>query len=123
MVSKADRNLFGHMIIALPLTRLLLQESQRNQHQQLKILENTLRSCIIGMSLVQTLKADDKTFREIAASLLSLLLHKGGSSKQTDGLFDVYQKNKRRDAVVTQQVTLKGRTLARDIMLYSGDSF
>lgn len=51
-----------------------------------------------GMSLVQKLKGDGKTFGEIAGSVLNLALNDGGNSKRTDVVFDVYWKTSIKNA-------------------------
>ncbi|CAH1248853.1 Hypp8457 [Branchiostoma lanceolatum] len=51
-------------------------------------------ACIVdGMALVQRLKADQKTFSEVADSLLNMILHEGSHSSRIDVVFDVYQEN------------------------------
>ena len=56
-------------------------------------------ACIIdGMSLVQKLKGDGKTFGENAGSVLKLALHEGGKSKRIDVVFDVYWKTSIKNA-------------------------
>lgn len=56
-------------------------------------------ACIIdGMSLVQKLKGDGKTFVEIAGSVLNLTLHRGRNSKRIDVAFDVYWKTSIKNA-------------------------
>ena len=50
-------------------------------------------ACIIdGMSAVQKIKGDHKSFAEIALSLLSMILHESPNSKQIDVVFDVYKE-------------------------------
>lgn len=56
-------------------------------------------ACIIdGMSPVQKLQGDGKTFREIAGSVLNLTLHEGRNNKRIDGGFDVYWKTSIKNA-------------------------
>ena len=50
-------------------------------------------ACIIdGMALVQRIKGDQKTFREVADMLLTMVLREGASSARIDAVFDVYRK-------------------------------
>lgn len=47
-------------------------------------------ACIIdGMALVQRIKGDQKTFREVADMLLTMVLREGASSARIDAVFDV----------------------------------
>ena len=47
-------------------------------------------ACIIdGMVLVQRLKGDHKKFSDVADSLFGMVLHEGASSKRIDVIFDV----------------------------------
>ncbi|KAK5924834.1 hypothetical protein CgunFtcFv8_017412 [Champsocephalus gunnari] len=56
-------------------------------------------ACIIdGMSLVQKLKGDDKTFQQLAETALSLALHEGARSRRIDVVFDVYWKTSIKNA-------------------------
>ena len=49
-------------------------------------------ACIIdGMSMVQRLKGDHKTFAEIADVLMAMILREGATSKRIDVVFDVYR--------------------------------
>ncbi|XP_033475188.1 uncharacterized protein LOC117252428 [Epinephelus lanceolatus] len=128
VVLKADRNLFGHMIIvsqsrdlhikavlAHPLGPLPWALSnpdgslrKTNKAALARELEKSgsavedigkQSACIIdGMSLVQKLKGDGKTFGEIAGSVLNLVLHEGGHSEQIDVVFDVYRKKSIKNA-------------------------
>ena len=51
-------------------------------------------ACIIdGMVLVQRLKGDHKKFSDVADSLFGMVLHEGASSKRIDVIFDVYREN------------------------------
>ena len=47
---------------------------------------------IDGMSLVRKMNGNDKTFSQLAESVLAKVIHEGGQSKCTDDIFDV-QKN------------------------------
>ena len=50
--------------------------------------------CIIdGMVLVQRLKGDHKKFSDVADSSFGMVLHEGASSKRIDVVFDVYREN------------------------------
>lgn len=74
-------------------------------------------ACIIdGMSLVQRLKGDGKTFGEIG-SVLNLALPEGGQSVQIDVVIPI------QNAERCHCGSLSGRPLLWDTMLCSGDSF
>ena len=50
-------------------------------------------ACIIdGMAMVQRLKGDQKTFREVADMLLAMALREGAGSARIDAVFDDYRK-------------------------------
>ena len=50
-------------------------------------------ACIIdGMVMVQRLKGHQKTFREVADMLLTMVLREGASSARIDAVLDVYRK-------------------------------
>ena len=50
-------------------------------------------ACIIdGMAMVQRLKGDQKTFKEIAQMLLVMALREGGSNTRIDVVFDNYRE-------------------------------
>lgn len=126
VILKAERNLFGHMIIASqcrnlhmkdvlahPLVRLpwalsnpdgslwkirlLLQENWRNQHQPLKILENTMHALLIEWALSRV-KGDGKTFGENSNAVLNQALHEGRNSMRIDVIFDVDRKTSIKNA-------------------------
>ena len=55
-------------------------------------------ACIIeGMSMVQRLKGDHKTFAEIADALMTMILREGATSKRIDVVFDVYRETSIKD--------------------------
>ena len=50
-------------------------------------------ACFIdGMAMVQRLKEDQKTFKEITEMLLAMALREGGSSTRIDVVFDYYRE-------------------------------
>ena len=50
-------------------------------------------ACITdGMSMVQRLKGDHKTFAEIADAVMTTILREGATSKRVDVAFEVYRK-------------------------------
>ncbi|KAK5862616.1 hypothetical protein PBY51_017989 [Eleginops maclovinus] len=53
---------------------------------------------IDGMSLVQQMKGDDKTFTQLAESALAKVLHEGAKSQRIDFVFDVYKETSIKDA-------------------------
>ena len=46
---------------------------------------------IDGMSLIQKMKRDQKSFGQMASTLLSTVLHEGSQSIRTDVVFDMYK--------------------------------
>ena len=121
IVLKADKNLFGHIIMIAQSRELPLQEvlshplgplpwslanadaslRKTNKAALARELEKNVQpaevipgpsACIIdGMALVHRLKGDGKTFEELADSALKLALHEGSNSKRIDVVFDVYR--------------------------------
>ena len=128
VVLKTDKSLFRHMIIASQSRDLNLKDvlahplgplpwalsnpdgSLRKTNKaalarELEKLAPTVEdvgehsACIIdGMSLIQKLKGDGKTFGEIAGTLLHLVLRKGRYSERIDVVFDVYWKTSIKNA-------------------------
>ena len=74
---------------------LLAKEPQRN----LTAADVILQPCAIvinGMAMVQKVKGDQKTFAEMADSLMEMVLHEGTESQCIDVVFDVYCDGKER---------------------------
>jgi len=46
-----------------------------------------------GMVMVQEIRGDQKTFAELADSMMSMVLHEGTDSQRIDVVFDVYRNN------------------------------
>ena len=56
-------------------------------------------TCIIdGMSLVLKMNGNNKTFAQLAESLMSLVLHGGSQSHRIDVVFDVYRETSIKNA-------------------------
>jgi len=128
VVLKADRRLFGQMVItaesrnlqmsdvlALPLGPLpwaLANDDgslrKANKAALARELEKNVSpaedipelsaTIIDGMSLVQKLKGNDQTFWQLAESTLSHVLHEGSKSHRIDVVFDVYREMSIKDA-------------------------
>ena len=119
---KADRNLFGHMILIAenrqrhmkdvlthplgPLPWALANTDGSSRKKNKAVLarqleknttpaEYTIRSpsaCLIdGMGLVQKINGNNKTFAELADSVLDLVLHEGAQRQRIYVVFDVYR--------------------------------
>ena len=74
---------------------LLAKEPQRN----LTAADVILQPCAIvfnGMAMVHKVKGDQKTFAEMADSLMEMVLHEGTDSQCIDVVFDVYRDRKGR---------------------------
>ncbi|KAK5859272.1 hypothetical protein PBY51_003352 [Eleginops maclovinus] len=135
-VLKADRNLFGHMILvaesrqlhmsdvlAHPLGPLpwalangdgslrktnkvaLARELEKNVAPA-DVIPEPSATIIDGMSLVQQMKGDDKTFTQLAESALAKVLHEGAKSQRIDVVFDVYKETSIKDAERANRGTL-----------------
>jgi len=46
-----------------------------------------------GMVMVQKIRGDQKTFAQLANSMMSMVLHEGTNSQRIDVVFDVYRNN------------------------------
>ena len=121
VVLKADRDLFGHMILvaesrklhmadilAHPLGPLpfalasgdgtlcktnkasLARELEKNVAPA-EILPSPSATVIDGMSLLQKLKGSNKTFSQLAESVMTHVLQEGAQSHRIDVVFDVYE--------------------------------
>lgn len=74
---------------------LLAKEPQRN----LTAADVILQPCAIvfnGMAMVHKVKGGQKTFAEMADSLMEMVLHEGTDSQCIDVVFDVYRDRKGR---------------------------
>ena len=121
VVLKADRNLFGHMILVAQSRELNMSDvlahplgplpwalangdgslRKTNKAALAKELEKSITpaevipepsaTIIDGMNLVQKMKGDDKTFAQFAESALLKVLHEGSKSQRIDVVFDVYK--------------------------------
>jgi len=45
------------------------------------------------MVMLQKIRGDQKTFAELADSMMSMVLHEGTDSQRIDAVFDVYRNN------------------------------
>lgn len=128
VVLKADRNLFGHMVIVAQSRQLHMSDvlahplgplpwalsngdgslRKTNKAALARDLEKNVSpaevipepsACIIdGMSVVQKMKANNKTFAQLAESVLFVVLHEGAQSLRIDVVFDVYLETSIKDA-------------------------
>lgn len=117
----ADRNLFGHMVLVAQSRELHMSDvlahplgplpwalangdgslRKTNKAALARDLEKSVApadvipepstTIIDGMSLVQKMKGNDKTFAQLAESTLAKVLHEGGKSERIDVVFDVYK--------------------------------
>ena len=119
---QADRNLFGHMILAAESQTLNLKDVRAHPLGPIPwalatpdgslrktnkakfgkvVLQNTgvanfiptPSACIIdGMGLIEQMRGDNQTFAELARHALLLVLHEGTASQRIDIVFDVYRE-------------------------------
>ena len=118
IVLKADRALFAHMIVIAEARQLSMKEvlshplgpllwslaapdgslkktakSSLAMLRQLKVFYlGPLALSMACMAMVQKLKGDQKTFKEITEMLLAMALREGGSSTSIDVVFDNYRE-------------------------------
>ena len=74
---------------------LLAKEPQRNLTAA-DVIPQPCAIVINGMAMVQKVKGDQKTFAEMAESLMEMVLHEGTESQCIDVVFDVYRDRKAR---------------------------
>jgi len=128
VVLKADRNLFGHMILvaqsrdlnisdvlAHPLgplpwalangdgslrktNKAALARELEKNVSPAEVIPQPSATIIDGMSLVQKMKGNDQTFAQLAESVLLMVLHEGTQSQRIDVVFDVYKETSIKDA-------------------------
>ena len=127
-ILQADRNLFGQIILvaenrklkmsdvlAHPLGPLpwalasgdgslrktnkaaLARELERNVSPA-EVIPEPSATMIDGMSLVQKLKGNDKTFSQLAGTALSHAVYEGAKCRRIDVVFDVYKETSIKDA-------------------------
>jgi len=125
---KADRRLFGQMVIIAESRKLQMRDvlahplgplpwalangdgslHKTNKTALARELEKNVSpaeeipepsaTIIDGMSVVQKLKENDQTFLQLAESALSHVLHEGSKSRHTDIVFDVNREMSIKDA-------------------------
>ena len=98
------KEVFSHPLGPLPwslaapdgsLKKTAKSSSAKELQKDASVVENLppQLACIIdGMAMVQRLKGDQQTFREVADMLLAMVLREGASSARIDAVFDVYRK-------------------------------
>ena len=74
----------------------LARELEKNVSAS-EVIPEPSATVIDGMSLVQKLKGNDKTFAELAETALSHVLHEGAKSSRIDVVFDVYKETSIKD--------------------------
>jgi len=125
---KADRNLFGHMILVAQSRNLNISDVLTNPMGPLpwtlvngdgslwrtnkaalareleknvspaEVIPQPSATIIDGMSLVQKMKGNDQTFSQLAESVMLMVLHEGTQSQRSDVVFDVYKETSIKDA-------------------------
>lgn len=123
IVLKADRNLFGQMVLVAQSRNIDLEDvlahplgpipwalatpegtiRKTNKASLVKALTQNVSvaedipspsACIIdAMSIVQKTNGDNKTFSQIAESIFTLILQEGSGSARIDIIFDTYRAN------------------------------
>ena len=136
VVLRADRNLFGHMILVAESRQLHMSDvlSHPLGPHALANADGTLRktnkaslarelekmtspaefipagsaTIIDGMSLVQRMKGNEQTFSQLSETILSIVLHEGGQSERIDVVFDVYKPMSIKEAERTNRGSEEG---------------
>lgn len=127
-ILKANRNLFGQMILAAENRKLQMSDvlthplgplpwalassdgSIRKTNKAIlarelernappaEVIPEPSATIIDGMSLVQKLKGNDATFSQLAGTAMSRTVHEGAKSWRIDIFFDVYKETSIKDA-------------------------
>ena len=128
IVLKADRNLFGHIIVVAQTRKLEMKKVlsyplgpipwvlanadgslrktgkakfMNDIAQNVPVVEvfTEKSACIVdGMSIVQKLDGNQKTFGDIAKTVLKIVIHEGDKCDRVDVVFDVYREGSIKDA-------------------------
>ena len=128
IVLKADRNLFGHIIVVAQTRKLEMKtvlsyplgpipwaltnaDGSLRKTDKAKLLNDIAQNipvvevfteksaCIVdGMSIVQKLDGNQKTFGDIAKTVLKIVIREGDKCDRVDVVFDVYREGSIKDA-------------------------
>ena len=110
VIINADLALFAQMmIIALPSSPLghcsadgslrkpnkasLAKELQKKNMTAAEMIPQPCARIMDGMAMIQKIRGDQKTFAEVAESLMYLVLNEGTDSQRVGVVFDVYRDN------------------------------
>ena len=128
IVLKADRNIFGHIIVVAQTRKLEMKkvlnyplgpipgalanaDGSLRKTDKAKFMNDIAQNvpvvevftekstCIVdGMSIVQKLDGNQKTFGDIAKTVLKIVIRKGDKCDRVDVVFDVYREGSIKDA-------------------------
>ena len=114
IVLKADRNLLGHIIVVAQTRKLEIKTvlsyplgpipwalANADIAQNVPVVEGFTdkSACIVdGMSIVQNLDGNQKTFGNIAKTVLKIVIREGDKCDRVDVVFDVFRKGSVKDA-------------------------
>ena len=128
IVLKADRNLFGHIIVVAQTRKLEMKkvlsyplgpipwalanaDGSLRKTDKAKFMNDIAQNvpvvevfteksaCIVdGMSIVHKLDGNHKTFGGIAKTVLKIVIREGDKCNRVDGVFDVYREGSTKDA-------------------------
>ena len=123
IVLKADRNLFGHIIVVAQTRKLEMKnvlsypwalanaDGSLRKTDKAKFMNDIVQNvpvvevfteksaCIVdGMSIVQKLDGNQKTFGDIAKTVLKIVICEGDKCDRVDVVFDVYREGSIKDA-------------------------
>ncbi|CAM4733150.1 unnamed protein product [Leuciscus chuanchicus] len=141
VILKADRCLFGRIIVMAQVRSLNMEDIlshplgplpwalsapdgllrktnkatmatafQKNVALQEKHPENSA-TVVDGMNLVQRVKGDEVTFRDVATTILGMALREGSQSRRIDVVFDTYKQN----SIKNSERSLRGEETGHEL--------
>ncbi|CAM4534943.1 unnamed protein product [Leuciscus chuanchicus] len=141
VILKADRSLFGRIIVMAQVRSLNMEDIlshplgplpwalstpdgllrktnkatlatalQKNVALQEKPPENSA-TVVDGMNLVQRVKGDEVTFRDVATTILGMALREGSQSRRIDVVFDTYKQN----SIKNSERSLRGEETGHEL--------
>lgn len=146
IILKADRSLFGRIIVMSQARSLRMEEifcyplgplpwslstpdgllRKTNKASLATVLQRNVStveqlpencaSVVDGMSLVQRVKGDQATFGDIATTVLSMALNEGGQSNRVDVVFDTYREN----SIKNSERLLRGEEIGHQLQGITG---
>ena len=146
IISKADRSLFGRIIMMAQARSLLMEDilshplgplpralstpegllrrtnkaslatTLQSNVTAVEQLPENCASVVDGMGLVQRVKGDQAAFGDIATTVFSMALNEGGKSNRIDVVFDTYREN----SIKNSERLLRGEESGHQLQAITG---